>query len=107
MKELCQLLARRLLPRTVRRCLGVQWSYLWSQWRRLQCWWAIAWVRHCPLRLQPIRPAFGHRHGQCIDRYYIETFLARYTTDIHGHVLEIGDNVYTRQFGGQRVCQSD
>ena len=58
-------------------------------------------------RLQPIGRIFGSEWGQCIDRYYIESFLARHATDIHGHVLEIADNTYTRQFGGQQVVQSD
>jgi len=58
-------------------------------------------------RLQPIGRIFGSEWGQCIDRYYIESFLARYATDIHGHVLEVGDDAYTRQFGGTRVQQSD
>ena len=58
-------------------------------------------------RLQPIGRIFGSEWGQCIDRYYIESFLARHATDIHGHVLEVGDNAYTRQFGSTRVQRSD
>jgi len=58
-------------------------------------------------RLQPIGRIFGSEWGQCIDRYYIESFLARHATDIHGHVLEVADNAYTRQFGGTRVQRSD
>ena len=58
-------------------------------------------------RLQPIGRIFGSEWGQCIDRYYIESFLARHAADIHGHVLEVADNTYTRQFGGTRVQQSD
>lgn len=58
-------------------------------------------------RLQPIRRGFGYGHGQCIDRYYIENFLARYAVDIRGRVLEIGDNTYTCRFGGERVIKSD
>ena len=58
-------------------------------------------------RLQPIGRIFGSEWGQCIDRYYIESFLARHTADIHGHVLEVADNTYTRQFGGTRVQHSD
>lgn len=58
-------------------------------------------------RLQPIGRNFGLAWGQCIDRYYIETFLAQHASDIHGHVLEVADNAYTRQFGGPRVRQSD
>jgi SAM-dependent methyltransferase len=58
-------------------------------------------------RLRPIGRIFGSEWGQCIDRYYIESFLARYAADIHGHVLEVADNTYTRQFGGTHVQQSD
>ncbi len=58
--------------------------------------------------VRPIRRDFGWREGQPIDRYYTEEqFLAVYKEDIHGRVLEIGDNRYTRQFGGAKVAQSD
>src|SRR6267142_2129833 len=100
--ELCKLIARRTLPFAVRRSLWAQWGYHVAQRRRLKRWWAIAWLRHCSLHLKHIRPGFGVGHGQCIDRYYMETFLDRYATDVHGHVLEIADNTYTRRFGGQR-----
>jgi SAM-dependent methyltransferase len=42
-----------------------------------------------------------------IDRYYLEEFLRRYAADIQGRVLEIGDDYYTRRFGGSRVTRSD
>jgi SAM-dependent methyltransferase len=42
-----------------------------------------------------------------VDRYYIEQFLATHAADVHGRVLEIKDNTYTRRFGGERVLQSD
>jgi SAM-dependent methyltransferase len=58
-------------------------------------------------RLQPIGRIFGSEWGQCVDRYYIESFLARQAADIYGHVLEVADNTYTRQFGGMRVQRSD
>jgi SAM-dependent methyltransferase len=44
--------------------------------------------------------------GQPVDRYYIERFLERRVNDIHGHVLEIGDNTYTRRYGRARVTES-
>lgn len=60
-------------------------------------------------RLTPISRTFGFDRGRPIDRYYIEKFLDRHAGeegygigDIHGHVLEIGDDRYTRQFGGWR-----
>ena len=58
-------------------------------------------------RLTPISRAFGYDRGLPIDRYYIEAFLATYALDIHGHVLEVGDDSYTRRFGGDRVLKKD
>jgi SAM-dependent methyltransferase len=58
-------------------------------------------------RLNPFSPYWGYDRGQPIDRYYIEKFLALNAQDIHGNVLEIGDDIYTRTFGGDRVKQID
>ncbi len=58
-------------------------------------------------RVHPYRPAFGIRRGKCIDRFYIEEFLASHKDSIHGCVAEICTNEYTRQFGGTRVEHSD
>ena len=58
-------------------------------------------------RVAPISRQFGLDRGQAIDRYYIESFLSRHAGDIRGHVLEIGDDRYTRKFGDERVTQSD
>ena len=59
-------------------------------------------------RLSPISRGFGSDRGTPIDRYYIESFLDRNAGDIHGRVLEIGDDRYTRLgFGGDRVERSD
>jgi SAM-dependent methyltransferase len=58
-------------------------------------------------RLAPISKEFGWDRGTPIDRHYIEGFLGRHADDIKGRVLEIGDNAYTRRFGGSRVQQSD
>ena len=58
-------------------------------------------------RLQPIDPNFGFSRGEVIDRYYIEKFLTAHAQDIHGRVLELGDNSYTTKFGGKRVTRSD
>jgi SAM-dependent methyltransferase len=58
-------------------------------------------------RTRPISRHFGFERGQPIDRFYVERFLAANTADIRGRVLEIGDASYTRQFGGDRVTQSD
>jgi SAM-dependent methyltransferase len=54
-------------------------------------------------RVNPISFRFGYDRGRPVDRYYIENFLAYHADDIKGRVLEIGDDSYTRQFGGGRV----
>ena len=58
-------------------------------------------------RLKPFSPVFGSDRGQCIDRFYIERFLDKHAADIHGRVLEIAEDMYTRRFGGDRVSRSD
>jgi len=58
-------------------------------------------------RTTPISRKWGFDRGVPIDRYYIEGFLARHSSDIHGRVLEIGFNIYTLRFGGNQVKQSD
>ena len=58
-------------------------------------------------RLTPISQCFGFDRGLPVDRYYIERFLARHASEIVGRVLEIGDDAYTRKFGGSRVSRSD
>jgi SAM-dependent methyltransferase len=58
-------------------------------------------------RMTPISRRFGLERGLCIDRYYIETFLARHQQAVRGRALEIADKEYTRRFGGDRVTQSD
>jgi len=60
-----------------------------------------------PRQVTPVSRYFGYDRGQPVDRYYIENFLAANIGDIHGRVLEIGDNTYTRQYGGERVSVSD
>lgn len=87
-------------------------------WDILSTWWEarrpaqrqprVGRVRWGDLRrLQPIGRNFGLEWGQCIDRYYIEAFLAQYATEIRGRVLEVADATYTRQFGGMQVTQSE
>jgi SAM-dependent methyltransferase len=57
--------------------------------------------------LAPVSREFGYDRGIPIDRYYIERFLEANQTVIRGHVLEIGDDQYTRRFGGRSVDASD
>jgi SAM-dependent methyltransferase len=53
------------------------------------------------------RPSPGEEHGLPVDRHYIESFLAAKAGDIRGHVLEIGDDAYTRRYGGELVTERD
>jgi SAM-dependent methyltransferase len=92
---------KALLPVPARR-------WLRAKQRRLEQWPPVGFVRFGSLRrLQPISRVFGFDRGLCIDRYYIENFLAQHAEDIQGHVLEIGDDTYTRRFGGEGVVRSD
>ena len=50
-------------------------------------------------RTTPISARFGWDRGLPIDRHYIEAFLEAHAADIHGGVLEVGDDGYTRRFG--------
>lgn len=58
-------------------------------------------------RTSPVSILFGYDRGKPIDRYYIENFLLHHKLAIHGRVLEMGDNTYTKRFGGDIVEQSD
>jgi SAM-dependent methyltransferase len=58
-------------------------------------------------RVTPISSIFGYDRGRPIDRYYIERFLSAHASDIRGHILEFGDDSYTRSFGGDRVKKTD
>lgn len=58
-------------------------------------------------RTRPIASDFGYHRGGPVDRHYIESFLEQHATDVRGRVLEVGDDSYTRRFGGDRVGQAD
>ena len=58
-------------------------------------------------RLSPVDSGFGLGRGKPVDRHYIEDFLRRHCADIRGAVLEVGEDAYTREFGGDRVTRSD
>lgn len=58
-------------------------------------------------RLSAIGGDLGWERGTPVDRFYLESFLARNGVDIRGRVLELGDDRYTRRFGGARVDHSD
>jgi SAM-dependent methyltransferase len=56
-------------------------------------------------RISPISPDFGFERGTPVDRYYVEAFLATYSSDIRGRVLEVGDPFYCCKFGTGIVQQ--
>src|SRR5262245_18392589 len=55
---------------------------------------------------QPISPAFGFDRGTPVDRHYIEQFLGAKADSIAGHVLEVGEDLYSKQFG-RRIERQD
>src|SRR5262249_10442558 len=58
-------------------------------------------------RVSPISEFWGADRGRCIDRHYIEAFLQQHVSDVAGAVLEVNDDDYTREFGGNRITRSD
>jgi SAM-dependent methyltransferase len=92
---------KTLLPPRLRSWLGERKSAFlsWSRIRRL---------RYGTLQtVTPISRVFGLDRGKSLCRYYIEGFLKRNAGDIHGCVLEIANNNYTRIFGADRVNRSE
>jgi glycosyltransferase involved in cell wall biosynthesis len=56
---------------------------------------------------RPVSSDFGWDRGRPVDRYYIENFLARHAREIAGRVLEIGDDAYSKRYGGPKITQQD
>jgi SAM-dependent methyltransferase len=76
--------------------------------RKLANWPPVGGVRLGSLdRTRPISRNYGFERGTPVDRYYIDRFLTGHAGDVRGRVLEIGDDEYTRQFGGRQVERSD
>lgn len=55
----------------------------------------------------PVHGDFGWGRGTPVDRYYIEGFLERSRQDVRGRVLEIGEDTYSRRYGGANVVRQD
>lgn len=84
------------------------WDWLSAQKQIYQHHPPLGLVRWGELRrTQPLNAEWGFDRGLPIDRYYIENFLARHSSDIRGKALEIGDDVYLQQFGGDCLTSSD
>lgn len=50
-------------------------------------------------RTTPVSRYFGYDRGTPIDRFYIEDFFDRFSSNIRGRVLEVGDTTYSERFG--------
>lgn len=97
------------LRRFVRHCLseGVR-RRIFAFRCRFRVWPPVGFVRFGSLRrTTPIGRIFGSDRGRPVDRYFIEGFLGRNTADIRGRVLEVGDDSYTRRYGGNRVTSNE
>jgi SAM-dependent methyltransferase len=74
-----------------------------SERRRQLSWWKRRLRRPAILgtlrRTTPLSSVWGTDRGTPLDRYYVEHFLDAHRADIHGRVLEVKDDTYTRQFG--------
>lgn len=51
------------------------------------------------LSLKPVSKLFGLTRGGSIARYYIDKFISSNGSFIEGHVLEVGDNRYSKLYG--------
>jgi glycosyltransferase involved in cell wall biosynthesis len=86
---------------------------VWQQGARALLRGASARFRKGPInfgsfqRCTPISRQFGFDRGMPVDRYYIEKFLEDHANGIRGRVLEVGDDAYSRRFGGGAVTQQD
>ena len=97
-----KIIVGRMLPGGMRRWLRA--ALLWQSKGRTP----VGWVRFGSLRrVTPLSDECGYDRGKPVDRYYVESFLAYQAENIRGRVLEIGDDTYTRRFGGDRVTACD
>jgi SAM-dependent methyltransferase len=58
-------------------------------------------------QVRPLSLEFGFDRGTPVDRGYIEAFLQANAARIRGRVLEIGDDGYSRRFGGSAITRQD
>ncbi len=86
--ELIRPLKRRLVRETLRPRVG---SVDWGDLRRNN----------------PIGRDFGVDRGTPVDRHYIDGFLGEQRNDIRGYVMEVGTDLYTRRYGGERVLANE
>jgi glycosyltransferase involved in cell wall biosynthesis len=58
-------------------------------------------------RLTPISSPFGSDRGVAIDQFYLDNFFSSKSLCIQGETLEIGSNLYGKQYGGNQVTKYD
>ena len=51
------------------------------------------------IRTEPVEKNYGVLRGQCVSRYYIDSFLEQHRSDITGDTLEVADTDYSSRFG--------
>lgn len=56
---------------------------------------------------RPLSAKWGLDRGTPIDRYYIEAFVARHSSDVKGDVLEVKHDDYSSRIGGEKVKRLD
>ncbi|MFA5804205.1 MAG: methyltransferase domain-containing protein [Melioribacteraceae bacterium] len=59
------------------------------------------------MRTVPISSTFGFERGTPIDRFYIAKFVKKNEKYIEGDVLEIADNLYSKEFMSEKVRKID
>lgn len=101
--------ARRLGKRVARRLLPAPVGRRLSQLKATleEADWGAARPFGRRRQVTPVSAHWGFDRGTPVDRYYIERFLQQHAAEVRGHVLEIGNNAYTRRFGGRLVIASD
>jgi hypothetical protein len=57
-------------------------------------------------RLAPLNNTFGFYRGEPIDRYYIAKAIVKYSHEIKGSILEVGERRYTEQFANIDLSNS-
>lgn len=82
------------------RYLALKHRRHWHSWPLIRQWRTLRFRRLTPL-------GAGRSSGLSTIRYYWADFLEQHRADIRGHVLEIGETVTVRAFGGDQITQAD
>jgi glycosyltransferase involved in cell wall biosynthesis len=98
--RLLRKLARALLPRRIRLCMGMGNPAQQSP--------VVGGVRFGHLRrMTPLARGGVQPRGLPIERHYAEDFLGQHAEEIRGRVLEVGGDGRARRLGDSQVTRSD